>query len=68
MLSLRHKHTKVLEQVLIVFLQDNGAYATAALFKLLSKKDKPVILLGPQSTKALEPVAEAAPLWRLVQV
>ena len=43
-------------------------YATEALFKLLNKKDKPVILLGPSSTKALEPVAEAAPLWKLVQV
>ncbi|XP_078366097.1 gamma-aminobutyric acid type B receptor subunit 2-like isoform X2 [Oculina patagonica] len=47
---------------------DNGAYATVAFFKLLNKNKKPVILLGPSSTKALEPVAEAAPLWKLVQV
>lgn len=34
----------------------------------MNKKEKPVMLLGPSSTKGLEPVAEAAPLWELVQV
>ena len=52
----------------IIISQDSGAHTTAALFKLLNKKQKPVILLGPSSTKGLEPVAEVAPLWDLVQV
>ena len=35
---------------------------------LLNKERRPAILLGPSSTEALEPVAEAAPLWNLIQV
>ncbi|CAH3135995.1 unnamed protein product [Porites lobata] len=46
----------------------SGATAIRALFTLLNKENKPVILLGPSNTAALEPVAESAKLWKLVQV
>ncbi|KAK2566162.1 Gamma-aminobutyric acid type B receptor subunit 2, partial [Acropora cervicornis] len=45
-----------------------GAQAIKAFFNLLNKKNVPVILLGPSNTKSLEPIAEAAPKWKLVQV
>ncbi|XP_029189059.2 gamma-aminobutyric acid type B receptor subunit 2-like isoform X5 [Acropora millepora] len=45
-----------------------GAEAIQAFFNLLNKKNVPVILLGPSNTKSLEPIAEAAPKWKLVQV
>ena len=48
--------------------QASGANAIKAFFNLLNKKHKPVILLGPSTTSALEPIAEAAPKWKLVQV
>ncbi|CAH3160478.1 unnamed protein product [Porites evermanni] len=46
----------------------SGATAIKALFTLLNKENKPVILLGPSNTAALEPVAESAKQWKLVQV
>ncbi|CAH3136026.1 unnamed protein product [Porites lobata] len=46
----------------------SGATAIRALFTLLNKENKPVILLGPSNTAALEPVAESAKQWKLVQV
>ena len=50
------------------FCQATGAEAIQAFFNLLNKKNVPVILLGPSNTKSLEPIAEAAPKWKLVQV
>ncbi|XP_068723157.1 gamma-aminobutyric acid type B receptor subunit 2-like [Montipora capricornis] len=46
----------------------SGAHAIKAFFNLLNKKQDPVILLGPSNTESLEPIAEAAPKWNLVQV
>ena len=51
-----------------VVFKASGATAIRALFNLLNKENKPVILLGPSNTAALEPVAESARLWSLVQV
>lgn len=56
-----------LEDELPLF-QATGAEAIQAFFNLLNKKNVPVILLGPSNTKSLEPIAEAAPKWKLVQV
>lgn len=47
---------------------DSGAQAIRAFYRLLNKEKRPAILLGPASTEALEPVAEAATLWYLIQV
>ena len=52
----------------MLFFKASGAHAIRALFTLLNKENKPVILLGPSNTDALEPVAESARLWKLFQV
>ena len=52
----------------MLFFKASGATAIRALFTLLNKENKPVILLGPSNTAALEPVAESAKQWKLVQV
>ena len=52
----------------MLFFKASGATAIRALFTLLNKENKPVILLGPSNIDALEPVALSARLWKLVQV
>ena len=59
---------RVLIYFVMLFFKASGATAIRALFTLLNKENKPVILLGPSNTAALEPVAESAKLWKLVQV
>ena len=64
----RQSYVSIIYLVFEFVLKGGGGQTVKAFFKLLTTGPKKLMLIGPASTQALEPVAEAAPLWNLLQV